>query len=999
MEWYQNVVRRLKRDCLFASQEANLVPFFLEFCYFPPAVKISLSRASGNMWIQNQRVISRTEPELGIGLVKDIKHGEWVEIHFPLVGEARRYGVFTPPIQRFLLRPGQNFVAKNGSASVVQEILEESGIVQYITNTGRFSEIEMDHRLHDVGTVEALLNGQLTDFATYELRKEAWNIKRQYQSSQAFGVIGPRVQPIAHQLYITKEVVARTRPRVLLADEVGLGKTIEAGLIMSALRVRGKADRILIVVPEALVFQWVHEMFRRFNLLFTVLDSERIAEDEETHKTSAFAHNHLTIVALEWLVKDSDVVEQITDQSWDLLVMDEAHHIRWDQETPSPKWKVASELSKASDGLLLLTATPRQYGYDTLFGLLHLVDSERFSDFDSYVEEAEKSAEVAALAKEIYATKEISEDIKRHLGDLFPDDFDLQSSIDAEDSGEDVVRALVDRHGTGRALFRNRRARIKGFPKRTLFTVPLKPSASYISRFAKVKLETWDELKLMDCATGRDTNRFELDHENNDPRFLWIAEFIKNLGSEKALIICANRERVVRLASFLSEMTGMETSMFHEKLSVIERDQQAARFADNPKCQVLVSSEIGGEGRNFQFAHKLIMADIPRHPDLVEQRIGRLDRIGQKSSIEIYVPYLEGTSEEVLVKWYQEGIHAFDRSWNGTDIFLSEFVDSLMDVIRLSIKGIDDKGRIALAKLIQDTAVFAEKISIENENSVDILLDINSFDEGKGAEMLDAVDSADDDPALEFFMRSMLDHYGVEYDDYDERGSIVVHGESLKFIESFPGIEQDQDTVLTFSRETALAREDMVFLTGDHPIVEATLSLLLDRGEGMASMCKWEDSPYDRGLILESSWILEALGPRSLELGKYLPVQMQEIQMDHRGKVLNEARHRKDPSKLEALTWDDQQMTPKDMEKPLRGLLAKIEKSMEGWVEKNRSSALTAAKKELDAELERMEYLARVNKSVTALDVANIKERNIRILEAIKKAAPRLDAIRVIFTH
>jgi ATP-dependent helicase HepA len=245
----------------------------------------------------------------------------------------------------------------------------------------------------------------------------------------------------------------------------------------------------------------------------------------------------------------------------------------------------------------------------------------------------------------------------------------------------------------------------------------------------------------------------------------------------------------------------------------------------------------------------------------------------------------------------------------------------------------------------------------------------------------------------------MLDHYGVEYEDYDERGSIVVHGESLKFIESFPGIEQDQDTVLTFSRETALAREDMVFLTGDHPIVEATLSLLLDRGEGMATMCKWEDSPYDRGLILESSWILEALGPRSLELAKYLPVQMQEIQMDHRGKVLNEIRHRKDPSKLEALTWDDQQMTPKDMEKPLRALLAKIEKSMEGWVEKNRTSALSAAKKELDAELERIEYLARVNRSVTALDVANIKERNIRILDAIKKATPRLDAIRVIFTH
>ena len=975
------------------------MPISSHFWYFSLAKKFSLSMASQNMWIQSQRVISRTEPELGIGLVKDIKHGEWVEIHFPLVSELRRYGVFTPPIQRFLLRVGQNLVLKNGSSAEVKEVAEESGLVYYTTAIGRFSEVEMDHRLHDVGTVEALLNGQLTEFSTYDLRKEAWNIKRRYQSSEAFGLIGPRVQPIAHQLYITKEVVSRTRPRVLLADEVGLGKTIEAGLIMSALRVRGKADRILIVVPEALVFQWVHEMFRRFNLLFTVLDSERIAEDQSTHKTSAFAHNHLTIVAMEWLVKDADIVEQITDQSWDLLVMDEAHHIRWDQEAPSPKWKVASELSKASDGLLLLTATPRQYGYDTLFGLLHLVDSERFSDFDDYVDEAEKSATVAGIAKEIHETKKVSSSVKQQLKKLFPDDPDLQSSLESADQTSEIVRALVDRHGTGRALFRNRRARIKGFPKRTLITIPLKPSETYMSRFSKAKIDTWDELKLMDLATGRDTNRFELDSEALDPRFLWIAEFVKTLGSEKALIICANRERVVRLSSFLNEMTGMETSMFHEKLSVIERDQQAARFADHPKCQVLVSSEIGGEGRNFQFAHKLIMADIPRHPDLVEQRIGRLDRIGQKSAIQIYVPYFAGTSEEALVKWYEEGINAFDRSWNGTDIFLNEFADPLMEVIRGAVKGIDSTSKKSLEKLISDTKLFAEKTATENENSVDILIDINSFDETKGAEILDAVDSADDDPALEFFMRSMLDHYGVEFDDYDERGSIVVHGESLKFIESFPGIEQDQDTVMTFSRETALAREDMVFLTGDHPIVEATLSLLLDRGEGMACMCKWEDSPYDRGLILESSWILEALGPRSLELGKYLPVQMLEVQMDHRGKTLNETRHKKDPSKLEALTWDDQQMTPKDMEKPLRGLLSKIEKSMEGWVEKNRSAALTAAQKELDGELERIEYLARVNKSVTALDVANTKERNIRILDAIKKAVPRLDAIRVIFTH
>jgi len=770
-------------------------------------------------------------------------------------------------------------------------------------------------------------------------------------------------------------------------------------LILSGLRARGKADRTLIVVPEALVFQWVHEMFRRFNLLFTVLDKNRIIDDQATHNTSAFAHNHLSIVAMEWLLTDSVYVDGITDHSWDLLIIDEAHHIRWDANEPSKKWLIANEISKACDGLLLLTATPRQYGYDTLFGLLHLVDPERFSDFDDFVDESEIAKEVATLAAKIQASGKVAKPVRDQLLKLFPEDTDLMEHLRNDDDPIEILRALVDRHGTGRVLFRNRRARIQGFPQRKIHLVGLKPSSAYVKRFAGAEADDWDELKLMDCATGRDTNRLELDKAKSDTRFNWIADFVSKLGSEKALIICANRERVVRLANFISQETGLNAAIFHENLSVIERDQQAAKFAESPECQVLVSSEIGGEGRNFQFAHKLVMADIPRHPDLVEQRIGRLDRIGQKNTIEIYVPYYQSTAEEALVRWYEEGFSAFSSSWNGTDVFLTEFVEDLMDVFRLILKGKMDAYHSAFHELVEKTRIFAVNHKLENEKSVDTLIDINSFDDEVGAAMLNAVEEADDDPSLEFFIRSIFDHYAVEYDDYDDRGCIVVHGDSLKFIENFPGIDSSGDTVITFSRDISLAREEMLFVTGDHPIADSALNLLLDRGEGIASMCKWESSPYDRGLIIESSWILEALGPTSLELGRFLPIQLKEVQMDHRGKFLDEKRHKKDPNRLTNLSWDEQQMTPKDMEKPLRDLLSAAEKSLNEWVNKYKESAIKQSSKELSAEIERMEYLHRVNKSVTLLDVEDVKEKNQRIMEAIKKASPRLDSIRIIFTQ
>jgi len=170
------------------------------------------------MWIANQRVVSRTEPEIGIGAVKSVKLGEWVEIYFPLIGEVRKYGHFGAPIQRLLLREGQDFYLKNGTSSQIISVDDEDGIMVYETELGRFRETDMDHRLHDVGAIEAFLQGHLGEHATYELRREAWDIKRRYQSSEALGLVGPRVQPIAHQLYVAKEVIARPRPRVLLAD-------------------------------------------------------------------------------------------------------------------------------------------------------------------------------------------------------------------------------------------------------------------------------------------------------------------------------------------------------------------------------------------------------------------------------------------------------------------------------------------------------------------------------------------------------------------------------------------------------------------------------------------------------------------------------------------------------------------------------------------------------------------------------------------------------------
>ncbi|EVU14532.1 DEAD/DEAH box helicase family protein, partial [Vibrio parahaemolyticus V-223/04] len=187
------------------------------------------------------------------------------------------------------------------------------------------------------------------------------------------GLCGMRAGLIPHQLYIAHEVGRRHAPRVLLADEVGLGKTIEAGMIIHQQVLSGRAERILIVVPETLQHQWLVEMMRRFNLHFSIFDEERCIEafaDAE----NPFDTQQYVLCSLDFLRKSRKRFEQALEGEWDLLVVDEAHHLEWSQDKPSREYQVVEGLAERTPGVLLLTATPEQLGRESHFARLRLLD-------------------------------------------------------------------------------------------------------------------------------------------------------------------------------------------------------------------------------------------------------------------------------------------------------------------------------------------------------------------------------------------------------------------------------------------------------------------------------------------------------------------------------------------------------------------------------------------------------------------------------------------------
>src|SRR5699024_4655492 len=240
--------------------------------------------------------------------------------------------------------------------------------------------------------------------------------------------------------------------------------------------------------------------------------------------------------------------------------------------------------------------------------------------------------------------------------------------------------------------------------------------------------------------------------------------FLKNHSQEKVLIICQQTETVLQLEKILREKEGIRSAVFHEKMSIVERDRAAAYFAQQEDgAKVLLSSSIGAEGRNFQFACRLVLFNLPVNPDVLEQSIGRLDRIGQTRDVQIYVPYFNQTSQMILVDWYQKGLGAFEQTCPmGATLFakygkqLQTFIDNPNE---------DEAG---FALFIEQVAKERIRLQQELEQGRDRLLELNSNGGEQAQQLAAAIEQQDGQPDLINFCLSLFDVIGLDQEDLGE---------------------------------------------------------------------------------------------------------------------------------------------------------------------------------------------------------------------------------------
>ncbi|MBR01195.1 MAG: hypothetical protein CMO60_10110, partial [Verrucomicrobiales bacterium] len=704
----------------------------------------------------------------------------------------------------------------------------------------------------------------------------------------------------------------------------------------------------------SLMHQWFIELLRRFNLVASLFDEERCQAIESSDpETNPFLDSQIVCVSLDYLTTSHQRYAQVLETEWDLMIVDEAHHLEWTPQEVSTSYQMVEALAKKIPSVLLLTATPQQLGPEGHFARLRLLDPARYNDLETFIEESGHYQEMAELVDRIDGQEELTptdlEMIKKsssHLHDQYSDKKSLSKTDRAQ-----LIENIIDSFGPGRVMFRNTRKELKGFPKRHPVLHPLDIPEEGISSFEQ-KIE-------------------------------WLVDWLSEHPHEKVLLICQTRTLVEEIYEAVQEQINLNLSQFHEGLNLIQRDRQAAYFADPEGARVLLCSEIGSEGRNFQFAHHLILWDLPENPELVEQRIGRLDRIGQTSTIHIHLPYMPGTSEEVWVQFYNQGVGIFNNPVPTALILAHQFGVKLTS---LSEKFDMD----ALEALVSQVSDARKDLGEQLENGYLRLLARNSNKPGQSEVLREQIQACDTDFAFETFATDLMEYVGLRVEDLSDRRYLFKpeYGQ----MDSLPGLDP-KGMMATFDRTDGLNRDDIQFFTPDHPLLRNSLDSLLssEKGNAVLSVYQGTEAP---GIFLQVTYLVECVASADLHIDRYLSITPTTIWLDHTGEIisapdLSAGKINPTPDTDEILGNSGIKRLVKKMLRSAEGHMFEVK---QGLVDESS----IAAEQELHSEISRLQNLARLNPSVDQSEIKNLQSHQASLEEALAESRFRLDSLHLV---
>jgi ATP-dependent helicase HepA len=743
------------------------------------------------MWKVGDRLIHRHNPDLGAGCVVSVE-GRSLVVEFAAAGATLRLAADGPA-----LRP----LAPSDPGTT-------------------------DER---ADLVERLAAGQVDPVEDFALRVDALHLASVREARGLGSFLGGRIRLFPHQLHAAERAAAADPVRWLLADEVGLGKTIEACLVLSRLVRTRRAERCLVVAPETLTVQWLGELWRKYHQVFVLLDDARLADVARDHGPdfNPFDVHRRAVIALETLVARPQLTVRAVAAGIDLLVVDEAHRLRRPPGHPgSPAWRAISPIAALGRHLLLLTAIPLD---DDVHGFFRLLQLLRPADFPADETFEARLARPEPLPPCTSATRRVD------IGGLPP-----RVGVPVESPGGwgerlalvETVRRAPAPHALGRRqkADRVRRALASG----TALTPVLGREDASLARLA----ERADEA---------------------DPRLAWLAREapLWRHAGEKTLVFVAHRETLEWVRAGLSRHAQLATAVFHEGLSSARRDIEVAQFRLAGGPSLLVSTECGGEGRNFEFCRRLVLFDLPWSPLVVEQRIGRLDRIGRLIPVEVvhFVPP-EGIGRDAARLFDALGL--FREPLAGLEPELAR-VEAALEVAALAPAGTLPPSRFdsilsgarAAQSRIREAAWREMHRDPYRPEMAEAILARVPHD-------LDALNEDVVATACERLSLRVEPHAGHVY-------SVELGNDAL--VDSLPGVPGGTSFIGTFDREEAVADERLDFFAAGHPLVEgvlahleesplgrvAVLRVAIGAERGLGLLALYKDGPVFEAVVLDDA--------------------------------------------------------------------------------------------------------------------------------------------------
>ena len=516
------------------------------------------------------------------------------------------------------------------------------------------------------------------------------------------------VEPHWYQVETVRKVLKQYRGRVLLADEVGLGKTIEAGMVLKEYILRGMAERILILTPASLVGQWRDEMAAKFGIDCATSHDPLLRNDP-----AAFWAQPLVIASIA-SARRKEHAELLAGLDYDVVVVDEAHHLR-DQSSAS--YQLVNRLQKRF--LLLLSATPVQNSLLELYNLLTLLQPGIFKtqkEFRSVYMVPGKPREPVNRERLRDLMRGVMVRNTRALAALRMPRRHASTLRPAPDAAEaacyEELTALVRETATGgagahRLSLQHLLAAAGSSPA---------AAAAAIARFAerRPKDKRWSELQARTLALAPGAKEAAL------------LRLLAQNPAEKKLVFVQNRDSLARLADRLRQQKT-PFALFSGDMSGPQKDAAVDAFRDH--VGILLCSESGGEGRNLQFCNTLINFDIPWNPMAIEQRIGRIDRIGQTREVFIFNLVTAGTIEDQVLRILDEKINMFELVVGEVGAILGE-IDEQQDfstlVLDAWLQGTEQGRSEAFARL--QSQLLAARRDYEGVKQLDEALFGNELD-------------------------------------------------------------------------------------------------------------------------------------------------------------------------------------------------------------------------------------------------------------------------------